>query len=192
MMFERERGDERASRRQAPSTILVTPEPKVSAQARYSLPVDSRLSRTVARFWVGEHRVATRYIAVSVINTVNHQALLFLANSVWDWTGGWANVFAATTAAVPAYLLSRAWVWEVSGRHSFRSEVLPFWTIALVGLLVSTLCAEVADRVFGAGIAVNIASLVGYFFVWVAKFVLLDRMFTAAGESEPTGLVHDT
>ena len=74
-----------------------------------------------------------RYLAVSVINLVNHQALLFIANSLWDWSGGWANVFAACIAAVPAYLLSRAWVWGISGKHDLRSEVLPFWILALAG-----------------------------------------------------------
>ncbi len=133
--------------------------------------------------WNGSRKVATRYLVVSGFNTLNHQILLFLANSVWDWTGGWANAFAASVAALPAYLMSRAWVWEVSGRHSLRREVIPFWAIALVGLLVSTLFAEIADRTFGAGIAVNIASLVGYFVVWVAKFMVLDRLFTAGGDA---------
>ncbi len=127
--------------------------------------------------WNGRGKVATRYIAVSLINTVNHQGLLTLANSIWGWTGGWANVFAACLAAVPAYLLSRAWVWEVSGKHNWRTEVLPFWVIALIGMGVSTLFAEIADRVVGAGIAVNLASLFGYFLVWVAKFFILDRLF---------------
>jgi putative flippase GtrA len=127
--------------------------------------------------WNGRSKVATRYIAVSLINTVNHQGLLYLANSIWEWTGGWANVFAAGLAAIPAYLLSRAWVWEVSGKHNWRTEVLPFWIIAFIGMGVSTLFAEVADRVVGAGIAVNLASLFGYFLVWVAKFFILDRLF---------------
>ncbi len=60
-----------------------------------------------------------------------------------------------------------------------RRQVLPFWAITFAGLVVSTLFAAVADRIFGAGIAVNIASLIGYFIVWVAKFFLLDRLFGA-------------
>jgi putative flippase GtrA len=115
---------------------------------------------------------------VSAINFVGHQVLLFVANSVWGWQGGVANVFAACTMAGPAYVLSRAWVWEVDGKHDFRTEVLPFWAITLAGLLVSTLFAAIADRVFGAGVAVNLASIVGYFIVWVAKFFLLDRLFS--------------
>lgn len=131
----------------------------------------------VSEMWNGHSKVATRYIAVSVINTANHQGLLFVANSIWNWTGGWANVFAACLAALPAYLLSRAWVWEVSGKHNWKTEVLPFWTIAFVGMGVSTLFAELADRWVGAGPAVNVASLVGYFIVWVAKYFILDRLF---------------
>lgn len=138
-----------------------------------------QLADRLEDLWNGRGKVATRYIAVSVINTVNHQGLLFLANSVWDWTGGWANVFAACIAAIPAYLLSRAWVWEVSGKHSLRTQILPFWIIAFIGMGVSTLFAELVDRWIGPGIAVNIASLVGYFVVWVGKFFVLDRMFVS-------------
>lgn len=114
---------------------------------------------------------------VSTVNFVGHQAFLFLANSVWGWSGGVANVFAAMVMSIPAYLLSRAWVWEVEGDHDVRRQVLPFWAITLTGLIVSTVFAAIADRAFGAGLAVNIASLVGYFIVWVAKFFLLDRLF---------------
>ena len=121
--------------------------------------------------------MATRYLLVSAFNFVGHQGLLVLANSIWGWPGGAANIFAACVMSVPAYLLSRAWVWEVNGRHDMRRQILPFWAITVAGLVVSTVMAAVADRVFGAGLAVNLASLVGYFIVWVAKFFLLDRLF---------------
>ena len=127
---------------------------------------------------------ATRYLLVSTFNFVGHQAFLFLANSVWGWSGGVANVFAACVMSIPAYLLSRAWVWEVDGRHDMKRQVLPFWAITFTGLVVSTLFAAIADRVFGAGIAVNIASLIGYFIVWVAKFFLLDRLFGSPSAEE--------
>ena len=122
-------------------------------------------------------RTVGRYLTVSIINLFNHQVLLFVANSLWGWSGGWANVFAACIAAIPAYILSRAWVWEVTGRHDLRTEILPFWLLALAGLIVSTGLAELTDRSFGAGVLVNVASLTGYFVVWVAKFFLLDRLF---------------
>lgn len=133
---------------------------------------------SVSDVGLGKGATAARYLFVSAFNFVGHQAFLFLANSIWGWSGGVANVFAACVMSVPAYLLSRAYVWEVDGRHDMRRQVLPFWAITLAGLVVSTLLAALADRIFGAGIAVNIASLIGYFIVWVAKFFLLDRLFS--------------
>lgn len=132
---------------------------------------------SVADLGFAKGATASRYLLVSTFNFVGHQALLFLANSGWGWSGGVANMFAAIVMSVPAYLLSRAWVWEVDGRHDMRRQVLPFWAITFTSLIVSTVLAAIADRVFGAGIAVNIASLTGYFVVWVAKFFVLDRLF---------------
>lgn len=142
---------------------------------RYSLSVPTPASDTVP----STGATATRYLLVSSFNFAGHQALLFLANSVWGWPGGVANMFAAIVMSVPAYLLSRAWVWEVEGSHDMRRHVLPFWAITVISLIVSTVLAAIADRIFGAGIAVNIASLIGYFIVWVAKFFVLGRLFAS-------------
>ncbi len=106
-----------------------------------------------------------------------HQFLLNLANSGWGWSGGWSNVFAAVLTAIPGYLFSRHWVWGVKGPHSFRQEIVPFWTLALMGLIISTALAELADRLFGSGVWVAMGSLIGYFVVWLSKFIILDRMF---------------
>lgn len=124
--------------------------------------------------------LAARYGAVSLVNVINHQVLLNLANTGWGWSGGWSNVFAAVSAAIPGYLLSRKWVWKVRGAHSFREEIVPFWTLALIGLVLSTALAESADRILGSGIWVAMGSLLGYFIVWVLKFVILDRLFHRA------------
>lgn len=114
---------------------------------------------------------------VSAVNVLNHQLILQLALYLWSWSGGWANAFAASTAAVPAYFMSRYWVWQVRGRSSLRDEVLPFWAIALLGLVVSSFTAEAADRLFDQPLMISAGSLIGYFVVWLAKFVLLDRLF---------------
>lgn len=134
-----------------------------------SQPVQSNVRRV---------QTAGRYLAVSVINFASHQILLLIANSGWGWPGGRANLFAGMVAATPAYLMSRAWVWQVRGRkHDMRREVLPFWSIALAGLLLSTVFAALAHKWFGAGLLVNFATLIAYFILWVAKFFILDRLF---------------
>jgi putative flippase GtrA len=143
--------------------------------------VEPLLPKIAGRFG-GEPGVVIRYLATSVVNVVNHQLLLQLAVRWWDWSGGQANVFAALVAALPAYLLSRYWVWQVDGRPSFRTEVIPFWTISLLGLLASTVTAATADRLFERPIMISVGSLVGYFVVWVAKFLVLDRLFDRPGD----------
>ena len=126
-------------------------------------------------------RGAVRYILVSVLNLVNHQGVLFVAHSVWGWSGGWANALAAVVSAVPAYILSKRWVWKSQGTYSLRDEIIPFWGIAVLGLVVSSLMAELADRLFGSSLAVAAGSLIGYVIVWILKFMLLEKMFARAG-----------
>ena len=119
-----------------------------------------------------------RYGFVSAFNIVGHQSILFVANSLVDIEGGWANALAAGIMCIPAYLLSRNWVWQLDGDHNLTRHVLPFWLITVVGLLVSTACAAGAQSAFGAGLAVNAAAFMGYFIVWVAKFFILGRLFS--------------
>ena len=126
----------------------------------------------------------TRYLVTSIINVVNHQILLQTAVRWWGWGGGISNVFAAMTAVIPAYLLSRYWVWQRSGRSSLRSEIVPFWIIAIVGLVASTASAELADRRFADPLAISVASLAAYFVVWVGKFVILNVLFRRPTDQE--------
>ena len=144
----------------------------------------SALSK-IHRWFGGDSGVVVRYLATSAVNLVNHQLLLQLAVRQWDWSGGRANVFAAVIAALPAYLLSRYWVWQVDGRPSLRTEVIPFWTIALLGLLASTAAASAADALFESDLMISVGSLAGYFVVWVFKFLVLDRLFARAAADQP-------
>ncbi|MGI9597766.1 MAG: GtrA family protein [Acidimicrobiales bacterium] len=128
--------------------------------------------------------VVVRYLATSAINVVNHQLLLQLAVRWWGWGGGAANTFAALVAVVPAYLLSRYWVWQVKGKPSLRDEVIPFWIIAAIGLVASTAAAELADRAFDEPIMISVGSLFGYLLVWVLKFVVLNYLFRRSAEKQ--------
>jgi putative flippase GtrA len=121
--------------------------------------------------------IVFRYLVTSVINVINHQLLLQMALRWWGWSGGVANAFAAMIAVIPAYLLSRYWVWEISGAHSVTREIGPFWFIAILGLVLSTVAAEAADRLFGSDLLVSVGSLAGYFVVWVLKFAVLSFLF---------------
>jgi hypothetical protein len=65
------------------------------------------------------------------------------------------------------------------------TEVLPFWVITLIGLILSTICAHFADLWFESPIAVNVANAVGFGVVWVFKFVFLDRVMFGGHQHFP-------
>ena len=56
------------------------------------------------------------------------------------------------------------------------NEVLPFWGLAVAGLILSTLAVGYAERNFEADIMVNVASVAAFGVVWIVKFVVLERV----------------
>lgn len=133
-----------------------------------------------------------RFLAVTVCNVTLSQIVLYIGNGLLGISGGWASVIAALVGMGPAYYLSRRWVWGKSGSHSFRTELAPFFGIAILGLVISAAFAEAADRTFGAGLLVNVGNLLGYFVVWVIKFLLLDRLFGPVESSEAKLVADET
>lgn len=121
-------------------------------------------------------RKLMRYCGVSVFNLFFGQSLLFFFHSIVDWPGWIANVTAVMISAVPAYLLSRHWVWGQRGTHSFKLEVLPFWSMAFLGLTISTIAVAVVDDHYDGALPVQLASVASFFVVWILKFFVLDRL----------------
>ena len=118
-----------------------------------------------------------RFGAVSAFNVIFGQILLFMAQTVFDWAAVGSNVFSVSVGAVPAYLLSRYWVWEKRGKNHLLREVLPFWSLALLGLGLSTLAVWYVDRQWDPHpLVINLTNLVAFGVVWAGKFVILDRV----------------
>ncbi len=135
-------------------------------------------------------------MVVSAVAVPVTQAVLWLAHSALGLHAVVANVIAVATGAVPAYFLSRAWVWRRRGNHSLRAEVVPFWAYNFVGLVLSSLVVGLVAARFGADVAseaaaggaadgpvswtvdwpVHAANIGSFGLLWVGKFVLLDRV----------------
>ncbi len=133
-----------------------------------------------------------RYGAVSALTVPMGQILILIFTFVFDLNGVQANVFAVTLVAFPAFFLYRRWVWSADGVISFWGEVMPFWAMAFLGLVVSTVIVAWATGRWDAKLVVNVANIVGYGLVWVVKFLVLDRLMfgprSSGREAEPTGL----
>lgn len=145
------------------------------------MPLRSRVmpdadSSLVVRL-VSEHGMkALRYCGVSVVNVLTGVSTLAFCYAVLDWSAVSSNIAAWAVSTVPAYLLSRAWVWKQSGSHRLTGEVLPFWILALIGLLFSTFVVSIVGQQTERTILILAANLSAYFVVWVAKYVILDKV----------------
>ena len=125
---------------------------------------------------------ALRYCGVSVVNVTVGLSVLAICHGVLGWPAVGANLAAWMVGTAPAYLLSRAWVWQRSGPHRLGGEVLTFWVMALVGLALSSLAVAIIERMADRTVLVAAGNLAAYGAVWIAKYVFLDRvMWPRAG-----------
>lgn len=122
-----------------------------------------------------------KYLAVSVTGTITAQIVLFASlhfvfkneNQGFSWVA--SNVFAVTVSSIPAFLLSKRWVWESNSSMSFRKEVLPFLMLAFAGVALSSGFVWVATLLFVNPLAANVANLLAFGLLWVFKFAILDK-----------------
>jgi putative flippase GtrA len=123
-----------------------------------------------------------KYSAVSVISVMVNVVLLVFAYAVLNWSGGPANIFAVGISAIPSYYLNRAWAWGKRGRSHFMKEVLPFWALAFLGLVISTVAVDLVDGQIqhlhkAARTAIVVATQIGAFGVlWIGKFIIFNEL----------------
>jgi putative flippase GtrA len=131
-----------------------------------------------------EGRKWVRYSMVSIISVIISQVLLAFAFGVLKWTARASNIFAVGLSAFPSYYLNRAWAWGKRGRSHLLKEVVPFWTMALIGLAFSTWAASFAESHadsitsshFLTTVIVMLASLGAFGILWIGKFVILNKL----------------
>lgn len=145
------------------------------------------LTESIGRIRAEHGAKLLRFGAVSAFNVLLGQALLYGAQVALDWEPVWANIFAVSVGTVPAYLLSRYWVWEKRGKNHFLREVVPFWVLTLIGFLLSTAAVWFVDTNFDPSpLVINLTSLAAFGVVWAVKFVVLDRVLFKT-EPSPVG-----
>jgi putative flippase GtrA len=133
---------------------------------------------------------ALRYSTVSIIGVVITQVLIFAFYNGLDWPAWVANFAAVTISSVPAYVLNRAWVWNKRDAHSFTREVAPFWGMALLGLLLSTVAVAIVSNYTDAAIAISLTNIASFGVLWVGKFFVLEKLLfkgehVSIAEAEP-------
>ena len=127
-----------------------------------------------------------RYTMVSVVSTVVSFGVLALVFGVLHlWGEIVSTVFANVVATVPSYFLNRKWVWGKGGRSHLTKEILPFWVMSAIGIVVSIFGAAVARHIgnvyhlshFEQTLVVLAANVVSFGLFWVLKYMLFNRLF---------------
>lgn len=126
-----------------------------------------------------------RYSSVSVVSTtISLSGLYIFFRVLHIGTATDSNLLATAIASVPAYYLNRTWAWGKSGRsHVFR-EVVPFWIITILGVVLSTTAVHFAAveakshhlSKGGETLAVEFANFFTYGVLWFAKFSFFNRV----------------
>jgi putative flippase GtrA len=130
-------------------------------------------------------RKMVRYSLVSVISVIVSQIVLFIAQSFYS--ARTSNIIAVCISAVPSYYLNRAWAWGKTGKSHLMKEIVPFWSLALLGLVFSTWAADYAESnahhitssELGTRLVVNLAALAAFGVLWVGKFIIFNRVLFA-------------
>jgi putative flippase GtrA len=128
---------------------------------------------------------ALKFMAVSVLSTMVSLTLIAIFHSGLHWGGVASNVAAVCLSSIPSFLLNKRWVWGNDAAHSWSREVVPFWSMALAGLVLSTLLVAVAEHWSTSTLTVSAANLAGFGVLWVAKFLILDEYLFSS--EEPRG-----
>src|ERR1035437_5455729 len=132
-----------------------------------------------------EAKQLIRYTMVSVISTVVSLGTLALVFGVFHfWGEVGSTVFANAVATVPSYYLNRGWVWGKNGRSHLMKEIVPFWAMSAIGIVVSIFGAAIA-RHLGIDhhlahlqqLVVLFANVMSFGICWVLKFLVFNRLF---------------
>ena len=107
-----------------------------------------------------------RYCGVSAINVIVGQGVLAFCLIVMEFGGVVSQIISVVISAIPAYILSRHWVWKQDGEVSFRNEILPFWGMALLGLALAVTCIAAMERVTDQPLVLMATSLGAFGVVW--------------------------
>jgi len=142
-----------------------------------------------------EGRKKVRYALVSVV-AVPVGTVAVAVFDVVQRSAGVGAVLGNSVGAVPSYVLNRYWVWSKNDKNRLFAEILPFWAITLVGIAFSFLVAHETGQftrhhgITGLARVVLLltANLAGFGVLWVAKYILFNRVLFVSrrhGEDEP-------
>jgi putative flippase GtrA len=134
-----------------------------------------------------EGKKMIRYSTTSLICVVLSTIILTILVGFLHWNAFGASLTACAISTIPSYELNRKWAWGKSGKGHLWKEVVPFWTLAFIGLAFSTWASVQAQSYaqhhhFSHVVHTMIVTgaFIGAFGVlWIGKFIIFNKILFA-------------
>ena len=131
-------------------------------------------------------RKLAKYSTASLVAMAVGQPVFWICDGLLGWDAVVANLVSVSAGAVPNYLINRRWTWSQTGKNRLWGEVVPFWVMSALGLMLSLIAVNYADDRWGSTAINAIAQLSGFGVLWLAKFLILDKvMWKVIHDLEP-------
>lgn len=146
----------------------------------------NRIADLIAWSKTHEGKKLIRFTSVSAISTVVSFSTISIVYGTKIVHGAiTSTIIGNMVATIPSYYLNRTWTWGKKGRSHFRGEIIPFWTMAVLGTAFSLFGASLAGHIvdthhwhhlINTGI-VAFANLASFGIFWVLKLKVFNRIF---------------
>jgi putative flippase GtrA len=125
-----------------------------------------------------------KYSVASIVAVVISEICLIIFNGVVGMSAWVSSSLATCIAAVPNYYMNRKWAWGKHGRSHVWKEVVPFWALAVLGWVLSTLSVYVMERYakhhnfthFWSTVSVAVVYIAAFGVLWVGKFIIFNKL----------------
>lgn len=149
--------------------------------------LDVNPSRLLSLLRSESGRKGLRYATVSAVAIAVSLAALGFCYGVLHLSASWSQTIAVIVSTVPSYYLNRAWVWGKNGKSHLWKEIVPFWVISIAQYLISVVVINFGEQHVVAAtdskmwqtIGLQVISLFTYGVMWIAKFILFNKVLFA-------------
>jgi len=137
-----------------------------------------------------------RYAITSVVATVVSESVLLVAYGAVALDATVAAVVANLAGTLPSYLMSRYWIWPEADRRRAGRQVVLYWLVSLISLVLSSAVTGTSAASAPAGrvahLVVVAVSYVGtYGLLWMGKFVVYQLALFRPPPEGPLGAVEE-
>jgi putative flippase GtrA len=117
-----------------------------------------------------------RYSVASGTGVASYLVILIIVNGILGLPDQLSNIIGVMVSSIPNYLVNRTWTWKQTGKNRLWAEIVPFWTMALLGFVLSIFFVDYASDRWGTTFAIGAANISAFGVLWLARFLVLDKL----------------